>query len=1104
MSDEDRFSDAPVSRRRFVQLSAATGAALSLPGNATADADAEAFDPAYQYVLNHTPEDYRVPTLITFSGAAGLDAFDALGVGESVRTTTTPTPAAYARLTTAEAQQTAELPAADEFQFSPGSNPFWRIGYYPAGIFPEPRRSIDYIGFEQLKDGLAELERRATSTEYDTYRDRIRVKNVGRSPGHTNNITDRPDPKGMYVAELTNFDSDVPFEEKEKVFFSCSLHGLEMAGRETGARVLENVVRGSEPDVDGSDAKLEPLLDEVVVIVGFVNPDGWAVRNPQYDSGWQLGGPGTDLPRVPAAPLYERGNAEVYDTNRQYPAVGYISPAHYPAAPANYEGEEPSYVREKVPDAKSLVDYFQDYENLNYGADLHGMPIGNEFVLGLISQDQFNTRELHEVYEMCRSIDETLETALGRWATVGDVRTQLVGDDQYDPVLFGVLPTEAFDYATIYDTIGYTVTGAFLDWMAHPEPVGLDMTTLDFEMSFNHMLGGNVYNPELFEMEVTGYRAAIRTITDFAVNNSDTPTTDEEFATETETGGDQVAYVTTGEPGAEDDALRRTDDQLVFDTEGTTAETTAEETDLSATLTELTFDVEEADLHSMGVHLHGEGVLADLELVSPAGETVYSHSGVTSERAGGKCCGLPEFTVGDPEPGTWTLRVENHRDAAQTVEFQRWTLAAQSTPDPTAAWDGEGYEQAPYDVTPFAFFEDYQAAEKRGVLREFIQDGGALEPVTVDEVKAGALSGYDHAVLIHDYVSPTERISEGVTENRKADVDGGVVDEDYLAELDEFVDGGGNLVVTDTGAYVLPHLDNDLVDGSAIGADAVQRQYLDVARFTDKDLSHPLFDESVRPIQNQLWKVQPLGYQVTGDAPMDLVDEAAFTEAAADGVASVAGWTNGLVAAGSITESADSGRGVHFVSSLLPPATQANLHPFGLQNYTVTFLGNVLFTSALGFTQVRETGDETREYGRTRDWGVEGGSGGGLSATGSRESDGNAATAGDAHRVRLQLDGITGADGEVEVRDSFPSEWRFLGSFSDGEAVEDGVVSFGTVDPNADDFDGASYTYFVEAPEGVENTDQYTLGPAEVVAADGEEATEFAGTQDVLLVGASV
>ena len=43
MSDDDRFDDVSGSRRRFFQLSAATGAALAMPGNATAAAEDDAF-----------------------------------------------------------------------------------------------------------------------------------------------------------------------------------------------------------------------------------------------------------------------------------------------------------------------------------------------------------------------------------------------------------------------------------------------------------------------------------------------------------------------------------------------------------------------------------------------------------------------------------------------------------------------------------------------------------------------------------------------------------------------------------------------------------------------------------------------------------------------------------------------------------------------------------------------------------------------------------------------------------------------------------------------------------------------------------------------------
>ena len=59
-----RFADADIDRRTFVRLSAATGAALALPGNASASASDGAFEAEYQYVLNHTPAEYAVPTLV--------------------------------------------------------------------------------------------------------------------------------------------------------------------------------------------------------------------------------------------------------------------------------------------------------------------------------------------------------------------------------------------------------------------------------------------------------------------------------------------------------------------------------------------------------------------------------------------------------------------------------------------------------------------------------------------------------------------------------------------------------------------------------------------------------------------------------------------------------------------------------------------------------------------------------------------------------------------------------------------------------------------------------------------------------------------------------
>ena len=77
--NHDTFTEHDLSRREFVRLSAATGGALALPGNASAAVDSPKFDAEYRYVLNHTPAGYAVPTLVTFSEAAGFEALSAPG-----------------------------------------------------------------------------------------------------------------------------------------------------------------------------------------------------------------------------------------------------------------------------------------------------------------------------------------------------------------------------------------------------------------------------------------------------------------------------------------------------------------------------------------------------------------------------------------------------------------------------------------------------------------------------------------------------------------------------------------------------------------------------------------------------------------------------------------------------------------------------------------------------------------------------------------------------------------------------------------------------------------------------------------------------------------
>lgn len=1089
----DRFAASPIDRRTFIQLSTAA-AALTLPGNATSQVSSAKMDLEYEYVVNHTPDDYAAPTLIEFSGAGGLDAITT--VAPDARTTTTPKPAAFARLTATQSQQVADLPTAENLSFSPGSNPFWRLGYYPLGVFPEPLRAVDFISYEQMKDGIRHLE--------DEYPSTINVEEIGKSPGHYNNVTARDDPKGMFVAEVTNdVDDAASFREKEKVFYSLSLHGLERAGAEAGARLIENVLRG-----DDKSGEIPSLLDDIVLVFGFTNPDGWVARNPQYDSGHQTGGPGAAHPRIPAAPLYERGNAEIYDTNRQYPTVGYITPAHYPGEPRNPADRS----KDRVPDALAIVEHFRTYENLNYGADLHGGPVFNEFVLGLISQDQYDTREMHEVYEMCRVIDDVLEEELAVWSTAGDAKLEVLGETE-TPTFIGPLPEEAFDYATIYDTIDYTVSGAMLDWMSHPETLGgLGMTTLDFEMSFSHLTGGNVYNPELLDMEVRGYRTAIRTITKFAVENSDTPNTADQFSATTKTRFDassapqRVAYVTTGDVGTSEDALRRHSGTLEFGGTETTESSTEGAVAGLGTAT-VTKNVA-TGLHSLEIHTHSQQGFFDLTLRSPSGEVVRTHDAVTDERTGGKCCGHPEWVVSDPEPGEWVVEITNVHEETEGYAVFFGTLASSGTnPDPVSA---VGYDQNDYDVTPMRFFADYA---------DSIADDGVMEPVTVREVANGALADFDHAVINHDYGANADAgyIGGSVPGYTAADhPTAGYDTAGYVTALDAFVDNGGNLVLTDMGVNLLEPMDNDLVGPDRFASGDFTTDTFEVAQYTGKDLDHPLLTD-VRSIQDQLWKVSPLGYNVSGDAPMRLLDEGAFTGASAEagddlgnGIPSVAARTNGFVATGSLTRTADDGTGVHVVSSLLPPGTQKNLHPFGLLDYTPTFMGYLVLTSALGFQQVRRTADDPagETYGTGPAFSVNASApeapGRTFTAGGTRADDGSVFTGGQTNQVDIT---VTSLSHDAVVTDAVPEGWTVKQGVGDVTNVDGNTVELGTVSTAEIEDGGVTRTYFVEAPSGLAETGRDTFGPATATVLDpsGLENTEstVAGTDTNTVLGAS-
>ncbi len=1042
-----RFEDTPLTRRRFAILAGTIGGALALPGNAYADIESGKMTEEYEFIVNHTPDDFAVSTVIEFTSILGIADLKDLGIEVDDDWTLDEPPAAYAQLTTSQVEDVVELPTAETLSWAPGSNPFWRLGQYPFGVFPAPYRSVDFIHYEQMISGMEYLgAEHPEMLKFYALADEDNPHDVvyDRSPGHNNNLTDRHDPKDIHVAELTKppdgydtleeFRDSKQFAERQKVMYEASIHGLERAGPEACYRFIERILTGRE-------IEFEQLLDECVLIILSVNPDGWVARDPQYDSGWQVTGEGRDDLRFPAWPQYERGNAQVFDTNRQYPTVGWVNPGYHPGEPDEdrWAEDNPHDIINMVPDAMGTVEHFRQYDNLTHGADLHAMLWNSDFILGLINQIEYTQDEFHDLYEMNHVLEQSLEAKMDEWESLADIQHEAADDFNVDLLGFPVLPETAYDYSTIWDTIGYTVTGALIGFMgAAEERGGLDVTTMAFEMAFSHMVGGNKWEPVLGEWWVEGYMEAMRTMTDYALRDVDSEVATPDGTVET------VAFVTS-------DTVIRSSDDLEFlqedpDNEETNAVMTHDhqQLEVAAESVETTTVDVASNLHTLSIQPHAEQALADVVLRDPDGAEVRAYR--PSDTGGEAHHDYEPFVVREPVGGTWTVEVTSLM-AEHPVQMDLHVGTLQSDyehPDPR---DALGFEQEAYEVSPLVFFD------------EFAADNDLVETVglTPEEVSTEGIDA-DHLVVIHD--------------DRGEDPVG------YVDAIDAFVDAGGNLVVTDTGVHLLGALES--VDG--ISSDDISDETFGVSHLEERVEDHPLLVDT-RPIQRMTWKVAPLGYPYANDAPMTLVDDDAFITAGG----TVAGLTDDHVSAGSIFTDDEAWQGIHVIGGLLPPATQRELHPFGLKNYVMAYFGLTVLINALGMEQhrfvdgelVRVIGDTGKEP-ITPD----------LTVIGDRDGSGSVFTGGQTNRTELDVEVVTPPEETVLVRDHVPEDWDVDEEFGDVEATTPSMsggtwVYFGLDDPQGD---YADLTHFAQAPDDLLESGTYTFGPIEVTTdteADG-------------------
>ncbi|WP_135825911.1 M14 family metallopeptidase [Halorussus ruber] len=890
-----------IDRRQFLRLSAAASGTLLVPGAASAQEDitSEKFSETYEFVVNHTPTSESVETLVRLDGLSGVFQLRELDV--ELRTTRDPELAAYLEPTPEQVRDVVEVGAVQEVLFSPGANPFWRLENYDDRVFTAPRESTGLISFEEMVQGMQHLA--------EQHSDRLSMESIGESAGRYNLITHDIEPNDIWLFELTNdVNDDESFAEKEKLLV-FNQDSSERQGPEGMFRFAEDVLRGDEPEV-------EPLLDEMAFVFVVNNPDGWVSKQTQYYSGERV--TEDEIVRVNE---YKTLLPTGADPNRSYPTPGYITPEHYPAEPAGSDLEDdapgvdddvPDYITEHVPGELDIAEYFRtrDYQNLEYGVDLHGFGASDTFLESFPLNGNYDYEDMQDLYALQRSIDTALdESRLGSLIEDEELRgvferlneeiaTEYDEEDADLPV-----PENTFKYGTLFDILGYSTTGDTISWMSGAEENGGLGTIKTFATETVYSI--DEFIPSLVESWVVANATVIRATAKYVVKDVEAGV---------QTDGASTAYVTA-------DELVRSSEDLSFDGDGgqTTYDTTSATVELDPGSRErLEVDVSAAG-RELVVNAVGGGSL-EIEVVAPEGDVVQTRRFRTT---GGFGATRPTVTATARTAGTWRVNVENVGAQARSIDVTVGVLQSdEGNPDPREVL---GFSQRDYEVSPFAFFREYQ---------EFVTDDGGMTALTARDVRDGALTSdggpaFDNVVLIHA---------------------NGMESQSYVSALDEYVASGGNLVLTDTGVHLLGAMDNELA--GQLSDEDLRDHTLFTSFVSDRNDDHPLL-AGTEPSQLEVGKWVPLGYSLGLDCPMTLVDPEAFREAGGSVAATTSGKYQEIepgpgVSAGTLTRS-DSEGGIHVLGGALPPATQDHLHPFGMSDYLLSHLGMMMVSNALGY-----------------------------------------------------------------------------------------------------------------------------------------------------------
>ncbi|MDQ1713875.1 MAG: hypothetical protein QOE45_3325 [Frankiaceae bacterium] len=234
--------------------------------------------------------------------------------------------------------------------------------------------------------------------------------------------------------------------------------------------------------------------------------------------------------------------------------------------------------------------------------------------------------------------------------------------------------------------------------------------------------------------------------------------------------------------------------------------------------------------------------------------------------------------------------------------------------------DGLGFDPEPgdkqrkYDVSRMRYFDDLRAAA-----------GTPVVPLSTYDIARGAAGKYDTLVLA-DSALPPDAKRRSVSQTA------------YVAALRKFVQGGGQLLLTDAAVPYVRYF--------GVSGDAALRTAKTNAGHIDFGTLDSPWEKGLSATASQTYYEVPLGFAPENAAPHYGVTTAEWSRLHGTTVGTVSDATGAFTALGSMPY----GRGsVAVFGALLPTPTEEYDHVEGLKDYGVTITGGQVLNAILGY-----------------------------------------------------------------------------------------------------------------------------------------------------------